>query len=259
MCLIVFAHQLHPDYPLILSSNRDEFLSRPTQNMHWWKDINILAGKDLQAGGTWLAIHKNGRWAALTNYRMFNAKEAHEEDQAPPQSRGRLVVDFLSQDGSALAFAKTLDMEKFSGFNLLLWDNKDLVVCANKTHYQPQVLPKGLYSLSNGHIHSTWPKCQYVKEALSQRLSAPPSHDFLQKMMRSTDIAQDHLLPKTGVALALERRLSACYIKAPEYDYGTRTCISMYRNNAGEMDVFETCFDTQTPSHQQFFWTIQQP
>ena len=92
MCLIVLAHRLNADYPLIMAANRDEFRQRPTQSMHWWPDIEILAGKDLQASGTWLALHKDGRWAAVTNFR----RAAHY-NLTPFKSRGHLAIDFLQQ------------------------------------------------------------------------------------------------------------------------------------------------------------------
>ena len=100
MCLIVFAHQLSTDYPLVMAANRDEFRQRATQNMCWWPNIDILAGKDLEAGGTWLALHKDGRWAAVTNFRR-----RFKTTSPALYSRGHLALDFLSQKGPGLAFA----------------------------------------------------------------------------------------------------------------------------------------------------------
>jgi uncharacterized protein with NRDE domain len=228
MCLIVLAHQLNSDYPLIMAANRDEFRHRPTQNMHWWPNIQILAGKDLEAGGTWLAVHKNGRWAAVTNFRKVDVSKvitASGTDLTTLKSRGHLALNFLSQNNSAIDFANQLQMGQFAGFNLLLWDNHELVFCANEEQKQPRILAAGIYGLSNGRLDS------------------------------DTRIATDPELPKTGISLAWERRLSACFIDAPEYIYGTRTCISMYRDKFGNMDIHETCFDTPTPQQQHFNWT----
>ena len=254
MCLIVFAHQLNTDYPLIMAANRDEFRQRATQNMFWWPNIDILAGKDLAAGGTWLALHKDGRWAAVTNFRR-----GFKSPSPALHSRGHLALDFLSQTGPALAFAQALQTTQLAGFNLLLWDHKELVFCSNEGHTEPTVLGPGLYALSNGTLASNWPKMQHVKDQLERSLSQPPQHAQLQTMMQHNTPAPDHLLPQTGIALDWERRLSACFIDAPEYDYGTRTCISLWRDRWGSIDVHETCFDTPTPIQQCFNWTHKTP
>lgn len=250
MCLIVLAHQLSIDYPLIMAANRDEFRQRPTQNMHWWPDIEILAGKDLEASGTWLALHKNGRWAAVTNFRKGPTQNA-----AVFKSRGHIAIDFLRQKKSAVVFTGELQADQFAGFNLLLWDNQELVFCSNEKACKPQVLAAGLYGLSNGRLNSHWPKVEHVKTILQGSLHRPPKHQKLQQMMQDTRIAPDQSLPNTGIAIDWERRLSACFIDAPEYAYGTRTCISVYRDSLGHMDVQETCFDGAAPVEQYFSWS----
>ena len=255
MCLIVLAHQLNSEYPLILAANRDEFCHRPTQNMHWWPDIEILAGKDLQAGGTWLALHKNGRWAAVTNFRKVVTSNVTIDQSTALKSRGHLALSFLSQHKSALHFANALQNDQCAGFNLLLWDNHELVFCANEEQNQPRVLAAGLYGLSNGRLDSDWPKVNHVKAILQQSLNRPPHHQQLQQMMQDSQVAEDHNLPNTGIAKAWERHLSSCFINAPEYAYGTRTCISLYRDKFGNMDVHETCFDHSPPQQQHFKWT----
>lgn len=257
MCLIVLAHQLNADYPLILAANRDEFRQRPTQKMHWWPDIQILAGKDLKADGTWLALHKNGCWAAVTNFRKAIVNQDSSSNTDIFKTRGRLVVDFLSQNKTALAFAEQLQMPQFAGFNLLLWDNHKLVFCGNQASNSPQVLGPGLYGLSNGQLDSNWPKVNRVKNSLQQSVQAAPEHQKLQAMMQDTSIAQDQRLPTTGLTLAWERRLSACFIDAPEYAYGTRTCISVLRHSSGMTDVQETCFDHFPYPVQHFNWTCE--
>ena len=92
MCLLAFAYKTQADSPLIVTSNRDEFYPRPTLPMHWWSDAPILAGKDLDAGGTWLGLSRNGRFAAVTNYRYVDENGVME---SKPLSRGQLVTDFL--------------------------------------------------------------------------------------------------------------------------------------------------------------------
>ena len=181
MCLIVLAHQLNADYPLIMAANRDEFRQRPTQNMHWWPDIRILAGKDLAAGGTWLALYNNGRWVAVTNFRKPMPEKDTSDKAEAFKTRGQLVVNFLSQNKTAMAFAQQLQMQQFAGFNLLLWDNKQLVFCANQASNGPQVLKPGLYGLSNGQLNSNWPKVKLVKDGLKRSLQTVPEHQNLQK------------------------------------------------------------------------------
>jgi len=254
MCLIVFAHQLNIDYPLIMAANRDEFRQRSTQNMFWWPNIDILAGKDLEAGGTWLALHQDGRWAAVTNFRR-----GLKSPSPALYSRGHLALDFLNQKVPALAFAQALKSAHLAGYNLLLWDHQELVFCSNEQPTEPQVLDPGLYALSNGTLNSDWPKVNHVKDQLQQSLSQPPQHSRLQTMMQHPTPAPDHLLPQTGISLHWERRLSACFIDAPEYDYGTRTCISLWRDRWGNTDVQESCFDTSTPKQQNFHWTAKMP
>ena len=93
MCLILFGYKISRKYPLILAANRDEFYQRPTDRMHFWQsNPSILAGKDLDQGGTWFGVHKNGRFAALTNYR----DPASIKQNAP--SRGEIIIDFLKSD-----------------------------------------------------------------------------------------------------------------------------------------------------------------
>jgi len=258
MCLIVLAHQLHCDYPLILAANRDEFRHRPTHNMHWWPDVEILAGKDLEAGGTWLAMHKNGRWAAVTNFRKVTTHNACDHIDVL-KTRGQLVVNFLCQNDTALQFAKNLKMDQFAGFNLLLWDNQELIFCANQEQQQPKVLPAGLYGLSNGQLDSDWPKVNHVKLSLRESLKQTPAHKQLQTMMQHTSVAHDELLPKTGITLDWERLLSSCFIDAPHYNYGTRTCITILRDTLGKVDVLETCFDHPKPLLQHFTWRVKTP
>ena len=259
MCLIVLAHRLHADYPLILAANRDEFRARPTRAMHWWPEINILAGQDLKAGGTWLALHQDGRWAALTNFRRpAGNKPAGLAKPTQLKSRGQLALDFLGQTHlSASAFAKQLKNKQFAGFNLLLWDGQDLVYCHNDCNIEPQILPAGLYGLSNGVLNSDWPKVKHVKAQLKQSLQLPPEHQRLQNMMADTTIAADDALPNTGIAIAWERQLSACFIDAPNYDYGTRTCISLWRDGSGTYKVQERCFDIPLSQATNFTWTPQ--
>ncbi len=252
MCLIVLAHRLHQDYPLLLAANRDEFHQRPTQRMHWWQQATpMLAGKDLQAGGTWMGMASNGRWAALTNYRQGGAPAS-----CGP-SRGALCSDFIEQNISAMAFAQQADKQHYAGYNLLLWDGEDLVYHSNRHAQGPQPLAPGLYGLSNALLNTSWPKVEKVKQGLAAQLQNPHvDHEHLQAIMLDSDLANDHLLPDTGIPLAWEKQLSACHIIAPEMDYGTRTCISIMQHREGTMSIKERDFDDIQSSDQDFAFSL---
>lgn len=251
MCLIVIAHQVHPSYPLLLAANRDEFRQRPTQRMHHWPQPNMLAGKDLQAGGTWLGVGQDGRWAALTNYRDGRNKSAGGP------SRGQICTDFIEQELSSLEFAIQLSQQTYAGFNVLLWDGSDLVYYGSQNEQAPQVLEPGVYGLSNAHLDTDWPKVSTVKAGMSSLLGeSEVAHQHLQDIMFNNQLAEDHLLPDTGIPLAWEQRLSACFIDAPEMDYGTRTCISLLQDQQGQLHIKERDFDAAESPDQDFSFSL---
>ena len=151
MCLIVFAWKQHPEFPLLLAANRDEFYARPALAATWWEDApHVYAGKDLEAGGTWMGINKQGRFAAITNIRNGEGKKSG----AP--SRGNIVADFLRNDISPASYLHELkaDAKHYAGFNLIIGDSKELFWFSNET-LQVQILQPGVYGLSNG--------CKYRK------------------------------------------------------------------------------------------------
>ncbi|MGK7393062.1 MAG: NRDE family protein [Candidatus Cyclobacteriaceae bacterium M3_2C_046] len=217
MCLIVFAWDVHPTYKFILSANRDEFYSRETGQLAFWEDHpEILAGKDLQNGGTWLGLTKNGRFAAITNYRdLTNLKSA-----AP--SRGQLTRDFLNSttdpETYLLRVAKTAD--KYNGFNLLVGTTEQLWYFSNYQGAVRQLKP-GIYGLSNALLDSPWPKVLAAKELFSQKIQETELQpDHLLPWLTDQQMAPDQELPDTGIGLEKERQLSPIFIKMN--NYGTR-------------------------------------
>ena len=150
MCLIVFANKVHPKYKFIFAANRDEFYDRPTEQADFWKDHSeLLAGKDLQAGGTWMGITKGGRFAAVTNYRdLINIKE-----DAP--SRGMLTLDFLNSDIHAEKYYEKLkpSLQDYNGFNLILGSINELFYFSTHTNELEKLEP-GIYGLSNATINT---------------------------------------------------------------------------------------------------------
>jgi uncharacterized protein with NRDE domain len=216
MCLIVFAWKQHPEFPLLLAANRDEFYARPALAATWWEDApHVYAGKDLEAGGTWMGINKQGRFAAITNIRNGEGKKSG----AP--SRGKIVADFLRNDISPASYLHELkaDAKHYAGFNLIIGDSKELFWFSNET-LQAQILQPGVFGLSNGSLDTPWPKVNLAKtqfEKLMQQ-SAPDQAYF--EMLADTTPAPDHSLPQTGVSLEWERLLSSIFIQSDIY--GTR-------------------------------------
>lgn len=217
MCLINFQYKEHPKYKLIVAANRDEFYGRPTQQAHFWEDEpSILAGRDLQQGGTWLGITKTGRFAALTNFRDPSKPEAGKI------SRGALVRDFLAGTSSPPDFLAELSPSDYTGFNLLIGDSSGLFYYNNLQSETSEISP-GTYGLSNHFLDTPWPKVVKGKKYLSEYLSSHEEIelDALFTILANSEQANDAELPHTGIGLDFERKLSAMFIKTP--DYGTRS------------------------------------
>jgi uncharacterized protein with NRDE domain len=235
MCLILVAWRAHPDYPLVVAANRDEFFARRTAAASFWPDRKILAGRDLQAGGTWLGIHHGtGRFAALTNYR----DPARQRDGLT--SRGLLVTDFLTSDTPATSWLEGLARRAtdYNGFNLMAGDANSLACLASITG-EVRILQPGIYGLSNHLLDSPWPKVEVAKSALATALNAVPDDSPLFSLLHDDTIHPDDALPRTGVSLEWERLLSSAFVRAP--GYGTRCSTVVMVGNDGT-----TVFDEQT-------------
>ena len=221
MCLILFAYRYHPGYKLILAANRDEYYNRPTESAQWWKDAPaLLAGKDLKAGGTWMGITKNGKVAALTNYRGPGSRDP----DAP--SRGKLVSDYLLSTSPADEYLETLrrNAALYNGFNLIVGDMDNLFHYSNKEGIKEiSPLGPGLYGLSNAVLDTPWPKVVKGKQMLEQQVlnKTEISSGTIFSILGDTRRAPFEQLPDTGVGRAIEKILSPIFIKAP--DYGTRS------------------------------------
>jgi uncharacterized protein with NRDE domain len=152
MCLLVVAIDSHPRLPLIVAGNRDEFHVRPTREAHWWPDYpDIVGGRDLQAGGTWLAMSRSGRFAAVTNYRDAQHETGHF------RSRGRLITDFLTGVMPSLDYLESIDGSQYAGFNLLVADGADAAYLSNRGAPMRRLAP-GVYGLSNATLDEAWTK-----------------------------------------------------------------------------------------------------
>ncbi len=219
MCLVIFAYKVHPKYPLIITANRDEFYKRPTVKAHWWESHpNLLAGKDLKGGGTWLGVSKSGKFATLTNYRDLQ----HMRKDAP--TRGTLVMDFLLDDEhSAMEYLNSIQNdEAFNGYNLLLYEKEKLFWHSNVNGDSRELKP-GIYGLSNAQLDTPWPKVELGKSHLRKLLTNDSADFNTQKAfeyLKDVWKPKDEDLPKTGVGLDWERMLSPMFIESEEY--GTR-------------------------------------
>lgn len=228
MCLIVFGLNAHPDYSLILIANRDEFFNRPTQSlMEWEKPDNIIAGKDITAGGTWLGLNKNGKLAAITNYR----DPKNIKSNAP--SRGQLALNFLKENIAVDNYLQNLrgTSEVYNGFNLLIRDQSGLYHFSNVDKKITQV-QNGVHGLSNALLNSPWPKVVRAKQLLADAINHDELEDEqLRSILFDPSLADDKDLPKTGVPLSLEKQLSAMFIRIEGYGTRCTSVIKIKKNN----------------------------
>ncbi len=241
MCLIAFDWRPGSATPLRLAGNRDERHERPAAALARWRDCgDILGGRDLEAGGSWLAAHAAGRVAAITNVRAPGFKA-----EASGPSRGHLVHQALTCADLAAWLEQLANQaaHAYAGFNLLACDGKTLW----HLHHGPRgtrlvpVAP-GLHGLSNASLDTPWPKLTQARQHLTELLDAP-ERDFLNDawaLLRDTRHADDACLPDTGVGLALERQLSAAFILGQHY--GTRASTLLEWRAHGDIVIIERSF-----------------
>jgi uncharacterized protein with NRDE domain len=233
MCLILVAWRAHPDFPLVVAANRDEFFARPTAPAGWWDEApDILAGRDLQAGGTWLGVNRRGVFAGLTNFR----DPSRQRPDAP--SRGALVAAGLAGEAPVAERLAWLARHggAYNGFNLIFSDSRELAVHESVSG-NGQVLGPGIYGLSNHLLDTPWPKVVAAKSRLHTALESLPDTAALLALLRDDRPAPDDALPRTGVSLEWERLLSAAFIRAP--GYGTRSSTVILTDRAGRVTVQE--------------------
>lgn len=241
MCLIALAWQADARYQLVLAANRDEFRARPSTRLGWWPDHpDLLGGRDETGGGTWLAVSRRGRFAALTNIRNPLLPRTGK------RSRGELVVD------ACLARPHAADKSEYGGYNLLIGDVAQNTLQSDGNHQGQHsvALAAGRYGLSNGTLNEPWPKtCAaqgMLAEVLAMQLREPLdlAANLLDRLS-SVDVFPDGLLPDTGVGLDRERALSPLFIDLQEY--GTRTSSVLLIEHSGMVHMFERSYDQEPP------------
>ncbi len=252
MCMVLWASDCHDEYKLVVAANRDEFYKRPTLPAAFWPDNpQLLAGKDMQHGGTWMGITTTGRFATLTNYRDPSNHNPHAI------SRGQLVQKYLEGNLAPASYLeKLVDMkENFNGFNLLAGTLDDLYYFSNLEKVVRKV-EKGCHGLSNNLLDVPWPKVTRGKEALATCLQKPDiGLEKLFEIMADKYMPPDHELPQTGVSLELERLLAPAFVEMP--DYGTRTTTVILIDRSNYVQFWERSFipgqkDTRSQVYYEF-------
>jgi uncharacterized protein with NRDE domain len=237
MCLLLIAHRVVPHTPLLLLGNRDEYHQRASAAAApWSEDARIAGGRDLVAGGAWLAVRSDGRFAAVTNLRTGLPATA-------PKSRGWLVRDFVLGAESVPAFLDRIrgDIESYGPFNLVLGDHDGAFVLGSADGYA-QRLRSGIHVISNGAIGVHWPKTEHLQRRFAHAVAEDPAPDSARLLDLLVDESHppDDALPDTGVGLELERLLSPIFIRGETY--GTRAGTLVERNADGRVLLRERRF-----------------
>ena len=242
MCLIAFHYDPTSVMPLVLIANRDEYHQRPTLPLAEWPDApGLFAGRDLQAGGTWLAVHRNGRMAAITNVRAPGM-------EAPPQapSRGHLVRAALeAPDLEAWLHQARDEAQAYAGFNLLVGSPSGFWhLTRNQREVCLSAIRPGIHGLSNASLDTPWPKVRHATQALAQDLAlAETSLPMATKAFLDRRQAGDNELPDTGINLDKERFLSSSFIVSEEYGTRAMTRLMLHRSNRHAwFDLHESAF-----------------
>jgi uncharacterized protein with NRDE domain len=248
MCLILFANEANSRYRLVLAANRDESYSRPTAPAAFWEEApNVLAGRDLKGGGSWLGVTRSGRVAAVTNFR--GSGKVWED--AP--SRGNLVSSFLMSGESTDTFVDMLHSQarRYNGFNLLIGSAEGLWWYSNRYDEQPHRIIPGIHGLSNHLLDTPWPKIERGKHALEQLIVGEKEITAEQvfPILEDRSPAADEELPDTGVGQELERVLSAPFIRT-QY-YGTRSLTVLLIEHTGSVTFVERSFNPRDESQKE--------
>ena len=240
MCLIVLALNPKSDYKLVLTSNRDEFYERPTQSMHWWDSSpGMLAGKDKNFGGTWMAISKKGKFAAVTNVREFTALSTQKNSLEDLASRGDLVKDFVQSNYSATEYIDEIDCLNYQGFNLILFDGSDGLICSNRG-LEKKLTEGQTYAIGNKPLEQKSEKIQSVEDDFKKILSSEISGKNLFAMMQAPvnkPLEFSEAFTKENHGREFPYRFIATDI------YGTRSTTSIIIDKNDEAEIEETSFN----------------
>lgn len=248
MCLMIFAHRVSAAFPFVVAANRDEFHVRPTAASAFWDGHpDLLAGRDLEQGGTWMGVTRSGRFAAVTNYRDPDGPIA------APRSRGDLPLTYLAGGSTPKAYLEDLAARAadYAGFNLLVGDRDSLWYFSNSGNGPPRSLPPGIYGLSNAVLDTPWPKVEQGKARLAALLeSGRLTHETLAAVVADRALAEPEQLARLGLDGAMDPLLSAQFIVTETY--GTRSSTTLWTDAQGRAHWRERGFDAAgMPVHEQ--------
>lgn len=238
MCLIAIALDQSPHFSLVVAANRDEFFRRPTAPMAWWttdQGTDVLAGRDLQSGGTWLAVSRDGTVSAVTNVREGTPETGR-------RSRGELPLRAFEEPIRSLATGLSSHPDHYAGFNLVHLNDVSGWYYSNRDAHPGRHIHRGVYGLSNHLLQTPWPKLVRLREAVGDAVAsshghASALHRQLVTLLQDTTPAPDSLLPDTGVGIETERFLSSPFIIGDAY--GTRATTVVTVSRSGEVRVSE--------------------
>jgi uncharacterized protein with NRDE domain len=240
MCLIVLSLNPKSDYKLVLTSNRDEFYERPTKSMHWWdSNPRILAGKDKNFNGTWMALSEKGKFAAVTNVREFTALSTQKKSLENLVSRGDLVKDFVLSNHSASEYLNEIDCLNYQGFNLILFDGTDGMICSNRG-FEKKLIKGETYAIGNKPIENKSEKILSAEEDFAKILSSEISGKNLFSMMQAPvnkPLEFSEAFTKENHGKEFPYRFIATDI------YGTRSTTSIIIDNNNDAEIEETSFN----------------
>jgi uncharacterized protein with NRDE domain len=234
MCTIIFSYKAHPKYDFIFIGNRDEFKARPSKKAHYWKsDSNVLAGKDIEKGGTWTGITTEGRIAFVTNYRDFTLNQDDNN-----LSRGCLTSNFLTSSIDSKKYLRNIQSKKniYSPFNLIIGSPEELYYYSN-VEDKIKNLSSGIYGISNSLLDIPWYKAEKAKKQFTHYINKEFTIEELFNILDDTEIPADNYLPSTGIPLEKERLLSSIHIDSPEYGTLYKTIILVGRD--GKVQFYE--------------------
>ena len=227
MCLIALAHRVAKNFPLVIAANRDEFYDRPAlAAAPWNEDARVVGGRDLRAGGSWLAVREGGRFAAVTNLRG-------EHREGP--SRGLLVANFVLSDVAAAAFANSIPRADYAGFHLIVGDGATIAHVTNANDAPPSIIaPGSIFAVSNGAPGDDWPKVELARQAMQRALAQP-------------ETLLDFLTTRRGGPIEQE-----VFVAIPERGYGTRSSTVIVVDQRGGVDFIERA----APSGGEVRWRL---
>ena len=238
MCMILFAQGVHPEFPLIVAANRDEFHARPAAPAAFYRDApGVVAGRDLEAGGTWMGMHRRGRFAAVTNY------TEPPPTPVPPRSRGALVMDFLTGSAEPGAYLAAIAevRDEFRAFNLLVGSAAGLWYFSNRLPHGegPRALEPGIYGLSNHLLDTAWPRVNRGKSALSdfERAEARPEMAPLLALLADRTEPRDEEIMAVPHTARGPGAHMPCFITGEAY--GTRASTVLLQAADGDVRYVE--------------------